>query len=739
MEEVKIIFGNVLDGQTLGIEFEKDLEDFSASIRFKEITTGQREALIGNNPNETAKNYVDALELSFSILSDITITVLNNVVTFSYDANVINVKFFYGTTISSGTVSESSNFFGLKYWFEFTDIKEVKHRVDILQESFTSDSKQIYGTCSLEYSETEDTLEPIRGCGLRIDLEANSNLNFSDLYTEEERTFSVVYKRDEEILFNGWLSPEGIFESLVADKWVISLDCLDGIGFLKNLSYVDSNGLPFIGKQSMLEIVSNCLKRTKTIQDILVKIDIIHDGLSFNQDVLNGTYLNVNRFIKDDGDTIMNCDEVLRSVLDIFGAILVSSRGKWIICKPNKLVDKPNVFFFGYDSDGKPLNNGFNSIDFKENLGSQIDGYYPHHVNANQQKTVKNSIGAFRINYKYGLVKGFISNTSLVSLSNNTLPEYTILNSNYLGFPPDRSGVYLDTISAIVPILKLSDTITLPAASVVDFYFKYFADTPYRFGRVEIKLTTSSNTYYLKGKSSLTPPNDELNRIIECEWITQQTYLSFGASKWGLTGADNTMTFKPLPTPEDGNISLTVFSSGYSDFVLDGYFYLKEINFTPNAIVDNVIGEAHTFERIEKPSSKIAKNKEVFNADNPSDVYLGTIYKSNQTTPTEKWRRLNDLYFEESILKIMGEERMKMYARPRQVFSGDVYGFFNYLSVFSINGLDGVFMATAYNYNAAENITSLQLTEILDPPIYEDIKYLPVQEYKEVVEPTIKG
>ena len=80
----------------------------------------------------------------------------------------------------------------LKYWFEFKDVREITHRVEISKEDFDGDSIQIYGSCSLEYSETKDTLEPIRGSGLKIDLEADSNLTFYDLYSEEERTFSCA-------------------------------------------------------------------------------------------------------------------------------------------------------------------------------------------------------------------------------------------------------------------------------------------------------------------------------------------------------------------------------------------------------------------------------------------------------------------------------------------------------------------------------------------------------------------
>ena len=181
----------------------------------------------------------------------------------------------------------------LKYWFEFTDVKEIIHRVEISKTDFVGDSLQIYGSCSLEYSETDDTLEAVRGSGLRIDLEADSTLTFYDLYSEEERTFSVVYIRDNETLFNGWLSPEGIYESLVSDKWLISLDCTDGLGFLGNLSYVeDATGLIFVGKQSLLEIVVNCLKRTKTPQNILTAIDIYYDGLTQTLDPFANIYFN---------------------------------------------------------------------------------------------------------------------------------------------------------------------------------------------------------------------------------------------------------------------------------------------------------------------------------------------------------------------------------------------------------------------------------------------------------------
>lgn len=80
-----------------------------------------------------------------------------------------------------------------------------------------------------------------------------------------------------------------------------------------------------------------------------------------------------------------------------------------------------------------------------------------------------------------------------------------------------------------------------------------------------------------------------------------------------------------------------------------------------------------------------------------------------------------------------------MYGKPLQVYSGDVYGYFNYLSLVTINNLTGVFMPTSYNYNALENTTSLKLIEVLNTDILDDVDYQITFDYGNVVEPTIKG
>ena len=577
----------------------------------------------------------------------------------------------------------------LKYWFEFTDVKTIVHRVEISDATFTGDSTQIYGSCSLDYSETKDTLEPVRGSGLQIDLEADSNLTFYDLYSEEERTFSVVYTRANEILFNGWLSPEGIYESLVSDKWIISLDCTDGLGFLANLSYVeDATGLNFVGKQSLLEIVVNCLKRTKTPQNILTSVKIYYDGLDQTLNTFDNVYFNANRFIKDDKDTIMNCEEVLKSVLEPFGAVITSHKGEWLIYKPNSLVDFSSQIFFAYDADGVALSPIIKTIDFAFSLGSQIDNYYPHHANGNQQKTIKSSIGAYRINYKYGLVKGLIP-----------IDNFTLSGS---------SGGFLSTTKLISAETRLRLEVNTTSEFLNNEGFS---------SDVVLKITNGTDTYYYNGS----------------DWV-----VSFAKMALQING---NFVAEVVRTPILGDISISIPEvNTYPNYLNEtGEVYVDfSIDIVPAGTDQEKEGENHTFQRTLKPSSKIKDVKEVFNGDDESDIYVGTIYKADQITTTDKWTR-QGAQETKPILQIMGEERMKMYSKPLQVYKGDVYGYFNYLSLVTINGLTGKFMPTTYSYDALSNITSLELMEVLNTDILSDVDYQLTFDYGNVVEPTIKG
>ena len=120
-----------------------------------------------------------------------------------------------------------------------------------------------------------------------------------------------------------------------------------------------------------------------------------------------------------------------------------------------------------------------------------------------------------------------------------------------------------------------------------------------------------------------------------------------------------------------------------------------------------------------------------------SDTYLGTLYKADKVTPTETWNRLG-VEEEKPLLQIMGEETMRLNQKPSRVFSGDIYGYFPYLSVILIDGLDGIFMPIKYSYNTKNNIISAEFKQIYGNELY-DIDYAKTYDYGNTVKPTIRG
>ena len=108
-----------------------------------------------------------------------------------------------------------------KYSIIYNDVVNVEHEVQIYDDSYASTVIDVLGRAYLDCSSVDNHLEAIRGQGLRLELEADSDRTFSDLGSEEEMTFRVVYLRNSVQLFEGWLDPKGWFEDFVKSDWIV--------------------------------------------------------------------------------------------------------------------------------------------------------------------------------------------------------------------------------------------------------------------------------------------------------------------------------------------------------------------------------------------------------------------------------------------------------------------------------------------------------------------------------------
>lgn len=621
----------------------------------------------------------------------------------------------------------------LRYYFQYINTTNDEYICKIYKKGYIGDAIEISGRAIIEKGSVKQHLENIRGTGLSLQLDANLNITLDDLYSENEQDFTVKLYKNSIVIFRGFLNPEGVYQSYVRDTWVLNLDCVDGLGSLSNLSFVDSNGFHFIGKKSALEIIYSCLKRTGILMPINTSINIYYQGLTPSEtlDILTKTYLNTDRFVRRDDNTIMSCEEVLKSVLDLFQACITQEDAEWYIYKPNEIYENPYVSFRKYNTNN--VYSGIYKKNLNANLGSQIDGYYPHHCNANQKIQIKGAVSSVRINYKYGLVIGLLINSKFQHpIGNLTYEGWNVLSSfNLINEPTSANGlIFRDAPGGITQIAVKSNPFAVTTEDLLSLKISSLCTLHTgEYGGKYFKMKIQHGMYYLKYtvKNNETPISDAVELA---EWVTDSnsfyTINIFGDSEIQVA----------LPKlKENGNITIGIVSTE-PRLLTGGRTVFREIDLVPTEGAKAEIGEFHTVSRTNKVSSNVNEVKTIFNGDNNGAIYLGAIFKEDTLTPTSNWFRKGK-YESSSILRIAAEEELRISQVPTKIFSGSVYGYLPYLSLISINNISGKFMPAEYSYDTFSNICNIKLLELYSKEI-SDILYNFTFDFGNTVKPTIR-
>jgi hypothetical protein len=718
-------------GYTLSIDAGDILYNNGETVLDLDYISGANEPLFdiqrkANKP-ETINNTLQFLQNNWQH-PNITYSRVND--TIEVIVNIDDVVVTYGSDLNEEIAITDElitpEIYNLIYFAEYTDPENVDYYIRIYKKGFTGVATQINGYGVLKYGTAKDLLDPIRGNGLDLNLEADLNLTLEDLYTEEENQFTVLFLRGNKLLFDGFLKPDGIFQSFVSERWMLSLTCVDGLGILKDLAFVNSKGFPFVGRMTALDVIFNCLQRTNINLPINTSVNIYYEGLSPTDliDPLTQVYLSVDRFVKGDKDTIMDCQEVLKSVLNLFNANICQVNGEWYIYKANEILRNPLVKFRHYLKNS----NAFEKIitkNFALTLGSHINKRYPHHAGGNQQIEIKGSVSSVRINYKYGFAKSLITNPNFNHIGLD-YGDWDIISDSLVVLDPLKTqglmtktkiGGFVDPtlfpIAESNPInLNLGDTISINLRANI-------FNSPFG-GEAKFKVTNTNSSGaidYLKQDGS---------------WTATDTSVKFGVEPI------LNVTVKTAELRQTGTIKIIAYEAlQRSASQLGGIYELTfaDVQNISTTASNGSTGESHTVQRQNRPSSIAAESVEIFNGDSASLIYEGAIYKNDLVTPTSKWFRRG---FTESkpILQIAGEDALRISQSAAKIFSGDAYGLVPYLSVITIDSLNGVFMPIEWSYNTKSNIVTLKLLEGFTSEL-NDIKYNLTLDYGNTVKPTI--
>ena len=661
----------------------------------------------------------------------------------------------------------------------FTDPEENVYRIEINDPDFEGTKRTVQGRATLSYPKTK-TMDILRGSTLKMELEASNDTSYYAFLVEKvgDAKLPVILYRNGNVHWSGFIKPDGVLESMVNDYWILSVQALDGLGYLENTSFIDYDGYSYSGPMKELDILARCLSFTgQEINFRIYNFNIyfsVSGGAAPNmtQKPISETFINSDRFKQADNEASpFNAKEVLEALLKKYGAYVTQQDGVWNVVRlidyfsKEIAVDYDQYLFNGVLA-GSSI--GINRI---FTLGSQINDFYPHHANANQQKYYNPSLGAYKVLYKYGFVESIMLNSNLVfndtdgNIDNWVLsspyggPDYVDYSSIRDGYAPlFRPQVGSEDKQAIrsvqYQIVSRNDILTISGEAK---YKLGNIDIGYHKTRQEIIVSILSvdggPTYYLNSES---PP----------KWSTE-------AAKTNLFAIEGENVIEGIASsnmvcqdcPVSGVLSVS--------FLLpELYFYylsppimntwsVKLNRFNIKAKQLNVEGESFTAirsqdepNRIKRSSAAVVeKAEDIFVGDNQSDIYNGSI-EDSQGRNTIYWSKktVNGTINTKKrfpLLNWLVRDRLQISSGNSLTFSGGVYGYLPYLSIIEIDKI-GVpiqnpvklhrFMTVKYSYDLSRNLISVDYERIFQDNIDNDVSVSgPILEGAKVVKPLIRG
>lgn len=627
----------------------------------------------------------------------------------------------------------------LKYFFEHYSVDDKLYRCEISSDSYIGSSVEIEGNITNGLNKTEGVTYAIKSKYARLELLATSIENLEDLFNDEERYWSVKLYQDSALYFFGYLTSEGSYQDFVRDKWKVTLEALSPIAYLQELAYVDGVGANYEGRDTLIKIISNALKRGFTNSgdefDILTYCPLGYKQINLplvdNGNFLSEVSLNQDIWVDLDSGEASDCQTVLFDLLDSLGLSIAQIEGNtWLIY--DSLYDLRTIdskYINKFDSDGiqivDDLTNRFaiNTIKSDSPTISDLDLM---HVNENQTYTYRRTVSSVAVDFQYIASPQFIENPELIGgTSPRTLPNWTFLQA------PDSS--YQSSVSSLGYIILegilTSDANKKGVTTASDKryvqkgeFLTLKADIDYRtaveqdlFGhRFGVVLVTATTTYYLF---------ENFNQLIWSETPLEYQFVA--------TGRIDLEVVMP-EIPEDGELGIELHPVQFTTLngtptIVPAYLYYVDL--VPSE--GNAIGNTYTGKSTVNTKGKATK-EEIKISTAISYSVSNALYRN-----TEPLEGVFHHFLNKTVdLGEIAVNRFLIQGKKRIYFTGSVRNPIDVHQYFEIVEISGnTFRIEGYEFDTYENIGFLELVEVNSSPITYDYDKLPI--YGATIKPTI--
>ena len=586
-------------------------------------------------------------------------------------------------------------------------------------------SVQAVGTFSVETERIEDPREIMRPSIAKIRLQADQDNFYPELFTEEPKQWLCQITRAGQKIFVGYILNDSFTEDFVNNSWVVQFEAVDGIEDLENVEYRNADNELYAGKATLREILQRCLLLTSleidtrfvstndTVPEFPVKYVKTSTPLVY-EDYFD-QYVEQRNFLERDGFSAWTAYDIIQTILRPVNGFLIQFEGVWTIMWSLSLANPViagGLNFTRYDIDGNQLPSEL--INVNELIGSEIDGYYPHHAGENQVITRKASVGAAKFVHDYSFLADLLENGELINDGVAPLAGWTIDQASTVTLLGDQNAVQFGLaspgFSETDPALSADPTTTdVIVDQIVKFQvtIEFTEPRPRHKQRFRVALTDGVTAYYLEEDGSWSTLPRRLT-----------VFVDNGPQKL-------TPKWESDPAPITGQIIVRIYPiDNENDFPAGIYgrgSIISDVNVGAISQQQAEIRQAETTARkLNNPSPVVIEPQvsQLGDASFPDGslfdagtVYISTIYETDTTTPAKNGYRSGNL-FPEPLNTVAATDALILQSQVARVFKGKVYGYVSPMARVQINNVPGIYIVSEASWNALENTTNLQLYQI---------------------------
>jgi hypothetical protein len=469
--------------------------------------------------------------------------------------------------------------YGTLYTLEYDDRVGNQSKIEIKERDYAGASTDVCGSgnpllISVRGEGEQDKFIPILGTQLQVGLSSETNFKYLGLFTSDPNKYRVIFSKDfgsgYETLLTTKFLPNQYKEQYKAPPYDVSFLSTDGLASLSNIPFLDAGGNKFTGVYRCLDLIAYCLKNTGLSLNIRVAVNLYATTMDTTaaDDPLDQAYVDVQAYYLSENP---NCLDIIRFILEPFGAQLVQWNNVWNIVRVEEKVDEYD--YREFDESGVYVSNSSYNPVLISQESTQTNLIW---VSAPDME-MNPAYGTMRLKYVLGLKSNIILNgdfklksefNTFLGLSpditgfqliangdDGVILVYQIVDqdkvkpyADYTNVTTDKNNIAIGLQNAAGNAYLLSKPVNLVMGSADQIKFAIRIGLPIfsqEYPYVKLRCVVQYGTYYLQGDGT---------------WTTSATELIFFVKEYGKFVEFNVTANRPIFSASTGlDLTVTVY------------------------------------------------------------------------------------------------------------------------------------------------------------------------------------